>query len=198
MGAHHTTRKATIIATGIFAVFMLTAVGLYSLPYLTVYQIKKAIDENNSAKLREYIDFKSVREDLKEQIKAFLGSRMEILQKKVIELLGPDLAERLADKMVDKVIDSVVTPTGLDELMRGKIILSQITGGDKKPERGQSPDVSMHYESSSKFVVEIKNKSDPSREIKLILTRRGLEWILTAIKLPLNAIPAPNVSDLGL
>ncbi len=199
MGALRTTRKAKIIAAGIFLSFILLALGLYSLPYITAYQIKKAIDQDNSTKLREYINFTSVRQDLKEQIKAFLASRMGILRKssQLIELLGPDLAERLANKMVDKVIDAVVTAKGLDELMQGKIMLGQIAGGDKKQEEAQPPDVSMHYESSSKFVVGIKNRSHPGRETKLILTRRGLEWTLTAIKLPLDSIPLPNVLDLG-
>ncbi|MGB6065602.1 MAG: DUF2939 domain-containing protein [Desulfomonilaceae bacterium] len=199
MDAYHITRKAKIVTAIIVVFFILTVIGLYSLPYITIYQIKKATEQNNAAKLAEYIDFKSVRQDLKEQIKTFLASRMGILQKNnpVIQLLGADLAERLEDKMVDKVIDSVVTPKGLDELMRGKIILGQIVGGDKKLEGPQPSDVSLHYESWSKFVADIKNQSDPSKKIKLILTRRGLEWKLTGIKLPLDTIRWPNLPGLG-
>jgi Protein of unknown function (DUF2939) len=198
MGMDHLTRKAKIITATIVMFFTSIVIVLYSLPYVTLYQIKQATEQNNSAKLRDYIDFKSVRQDLKEQIKTFLASRMGILEKRnqVIELLGADLAGRLADKMVDKVIGAVVTPKGLDGLMQGKIIFGQITNEDKKLE-GQAPDVSLRYESSSQFIAEIKNRSDPSKKIKLILTRRGLEWRLTAIKLPLDTIPWPKVPDLG-
>jgi hypothetical protein len=198
MGMDNLTRKAKIVTAAIVMSFISIVIVLYSLPYVTLYQIKEATEQNNAAKLGEYIDFKSVRQDLKEQIKTFLASRMGILEKsnQVIELLGADLAERLADKMVDKVVDAVVTPKGLDGLIQGKIIFGQITNQDKKLE-GQAPDVSLRYESSSKFIAEIKNKSDPSKKIKLILTRRGLEWRVTAIKLPLDTIPWPKVSDLG-
>ncbi len=189
------TRRAKIITAIIVVLLVLTAAGIYSLPYMTLYQIKEAIEQNNSAKLRAHIDFESVRQNLKDQIKAFLATRMEAIQKtnQFLELLGVDLAGRLADTMVDKLIDTIVTPEGLDELMRGRIIVGQIASEDKKPESVPPPDVSLHYNSSSKFVAEITNKSDPSKKVELILTRRGLEWKLTAINLPLEALPLPNL-----
>jgi len=190
------TLKAKIVMTLVIVLFILTAAGFYSLPYLTVYQIKKAIDQNDSAKLREYIGFQSVRQDLKEQVKAFVAPGMEILRKsKAIEWFGTDLTEGYTDKLMDKIIDNVVTSSGLDELIRGKIILGQISGGEKKPEASQALDVSMDYESLSEFITEIKNQGDPSKGVKLILTRQGLDWKVTAIKLPLDTLRLPIVPD---
>ncbi len=191
------TRKTTIITAVVLVLVILTSAGLYSLPYVTLYEIKEAVEQNNSAKLRSYIDFESVRQDLKEQIKTFLTTKMEILRKsnQFLELLGADVAGRVADKMVDKVIDTVVTPEGLDELIRGKIIAGQIVRGDAKQEDVQPPEVSLHYESLSRFVAEIKNKNDPTKKVNLILTRRGLKWKLTAINLPLEALQLPNISE---
>jgi hypothetical protein len=189
------TQNVKITTIIVLALVILTSAGLYSLPYVTLYEIKQAVEQNNSEKLKSYIDFESVRRDLKEQIKAFLTTKMEILRKgnQFFELLGGDVAGRLADKMVDKVIDTVVTPQGLDELIRGKIIAGQIARDDAKQETAQPPEVTLHYESLSKFVAEIKNKSDPAQKVKLILTRRGLEWKLTAINLPLEGLPLPNI-----
>jgi hypothetical protein len=189
--------RAKIMTAIVFVSLILTSAGLYSLPYVTLYEIKEAVEHNNSVKLRAYIDFKSVRQDLKDQIKSFLETKMETVRKsnQILELLGSDIAGRLAETMVDKVIDTLVTPEGLDELMRGKIIAGQITGEDKQPEGAQPPDVSLRYESWSKFGAEIKDKSDPNKRVKLILTRQGLEWRLTAISLPLETIPWPNPTD---
>jgi hypothetical protein len=187
--------RAKIVTAIVLVLLIFTLAGLYSLPYVTLYEIKEAVEHNNTTKLRTYIDFEAVRQDLKEQIKAFLATKMETIRKssQFLELLGADVAGRLADIMVDKIIDTVVTPEGLDELMRGKIIAGQITSEDKPPEGAQPPEVYLHYESWSKFVAEIKNNNDPTKKIKLILTRRGLEWKLTAIILPLDALPLPRL-----
>lgn len=191
------TLPAKIIAAIVGVSLILTSAGLYSLPYVTLYEIKEAVEHNNSAKLKAYIDFESVRRDLKDQIRTFLATKLESVRKsnQVLELLGADIAGRLADKMVDKVIDAAVTPEGLDELMRGKIIAGQITSEDKQPEGAQPPDVSLHYETWSKFVAEIKNKSEPNKKVKLILTRQGLDWKLTAVSLPLDSIPWPSLTE---
>jgi hypothetical protein len=191
------TLTAKIIAAIVVVSLILTSAGLYSLPYVTLYEIKEAVEHNNSGKLKAYIDFESVRRDLKDQIRAFLATKLESVRKsnQVLELLGADIAGRLADKMVDKVIDTAVTPEGLDELMRGKIIAGQITSEDKQPEGTQPPDVSLHYETWSKFVAEIRNKSEPNKKVKLILTRQGLDWKLTAVSLPLDSIPWPNLTE---
>lgn len=195
------TRKAKIFSACIIGLLALSAGGLYALPYVTLYQIKEAVEQSNSEKLARYIDFTAVRQDLKEQLKGFLSTKKESIQKvaPLLELLGADLVGRLTDTMVDRVVDTLVTPAGMDELMRGKIILEQVRRPEKNPEGlptgpgGQPPDVSLRYKSTSQFVADIVNQSDPSKKAQLILTRRGLHWKLTAVKLPLESIPWPNI-----
>ncbi|HMK36712.1 MAG TPA: DUF2939 domain-containing protein [Desulfomonilaceae bacterium] len=195
-------RKSKIVAVAIIVLLSAVAAGLYSLPYVTLYQIKSAIEQNDAAKLAEYIDFTSVRQNLKDQLKTFLATRMDVIQKgaQILELLGSDVMSRLADTMVDKIVDSIVTPAGLDELMRGKIIFGQLSRGEKKQGTGQTadagappPKIALKYESSTKFVAEIEDRNDAAKKVRLILTRKGLDWKLTAIKLPLDSMPWPDV-----
>jgi hypothetical protein len=195
------TRRAKIISAIIIVSLILTAGCLYALPYITLYQIKEAAEQNNPEKLARYIDFNAVRQDLKEQLKTFVAVRRETIRKTapVLEMIGGELLGRVTDTMVDRVLDTLVTPAGLDELMRGKIILGQVFRGEKKLEDGKTrpgeppPEVSFKYESVSRFIVEIKNQADPNKKVKLVLTRRGLKWKLTALKLPLDSIPWPNI-----
>jgi DNA-binding transcriptional MerR regulator len=74
------TQNVKITTIIVLALVILTSAGLYSLPYVTLYEIKQAVEQNNSEKLKSYIDFESVRRDLKEQIKSFLTKKMEILR----------------------------------------------------------------------------------------------------------------------
>lgn len=43
---------------------------LFASPYLTIYQIRQAIEQEDSAALASHIDFPSVRQSLKDQVNA--------------------------------------------------------------------------------------------------------------------------------
>ena len=52
MDAYHITRKAKIVTAVIVVVFISTVIGLYSLPYITIYQIKKATETEQRGQAR--------------------------------------------------------------------------------------------------------------------------------------------------
>ena len=58
------------VAAGLFAAYMFAA------PYITVYQIKSAAENNDATTLSEYIDFPSLRQSYKGQITAMLEKDM--------------------------------------------------------------------------------------------------------------------------
>jgi len=106
-------RKPLLIMVGIAAIAL---AGVGSAPYVTVYQIQRAAQTQDTEALEEHIDFPRIREDLKEQVNA------SIMAKAKTELKDnpfAGLAMAMAIGFAEKMISSFVTPSGLVELMKG-------------------------------------------------------------------------------
>ena len=89
---------------------------LYASPYLAINNIKKAAEAGDTEKLSTYIDYPSVRESFKSQVKASVMKDMANSNSDGWEALG----EMLAVAMVDKVVDAMVTPEGVTLMLQGK------------------------------------------------------------------------------
>ncbi len=105
----------TVVFVGLFLVALLgyAAVG----PLITIHQIKSAIEQQDSEKLSEYVDFPTLRTNLKEQLNS------EVMKQAATQLKdNPFLALGLAfsPKLVEGIVDSFVTPSGISNLMAGK------------------------------------------------------------------------------
>ena len=88
---------------------------LYASPYLAINNIKKAAEAGDTEKLSTYIDYPSVRESFKSQVKASVMKDMANSNSDGWEALG----EMLAVAMVDKVVDAMVTPEGVTLMLQG-------------------------------------------------------------------------------
>nr|WP_239552821.1 DUF2939 domain-containing protein [Oceanisphaera litoralis] len=178
---------------------ILCAVGyVVAAPWLTAYRISNAVDRRDSVALAEQVEFDAVRQSLKQQ-----------LNSRVLRELGADtqqnsfaaLGAGLANIMVDSLLDAYMTPAGIERLMRGETPAPGIpesgppppsntdgNGSDAgKPQAERKKlfsDARMGYRSLHRFVVTVTD--DEGREAEFVLSRRGLEWKLTAILLPLN------------
>lgn len=167
---------------------------LAATPYITVNQIREAADQRDSQALAQHVEFDSVRRSLKDQ-----------LNTRVLQGLGGDIKKNpfaalgaaFANVMVDGLVDTYMTPAGIEQLMRGETPAPGIPASTSRPEvgaespqgeqkRGKRPfsDASMGYASLNTFVVTMKDESEA--EARFILRRRGLEWKLTEILLPLD------------
>lgn len=154
-------------------------------PFITVYQMKAAAEKNDGEALSEHIDFSSLRQSIKDQVNAmFLDKMTNDKNLKGNPYAG--LAMVFAGAFVDKAVDSYVTPDGITKLMAGERVSLEDRNQSNKEKAKNEPlkDASFAYESTDKFVVTIANK--PDEQIRFILRRRGLEWKLAEIKLPLN------------
>lgn len=155
-------------------------------PYITVYRMKSAAQELDGEALSEYIEFPSVRQSLKDQMNAAFAKVMadnDGMKGNPFASLGVAFAGVLIDKMVDVY----VTPAGMSQIMAGERPRQDEdprADGGKKSERQLLPDASMAYESLDKFVV--KSNRAEGGELRLVLRRRGLDWKLTEILLPLQ------------
>lgn len=152
-------------------------------PFMAIHQMRSAAEERDGEALAEYIEFPSVRQDLKDQLNVALGRSMaEDLKDNPFAMLGG----LLGSVLIDKTVDAFVTPAGITQLMRG-----QMPKESGRVEQSKSPSqerpfhgARYRYEAWDKFSVTVADEGEGD-EIKFILRRRGIGWKLTAIRLPL-------------
>jgi hypothetical protein len=170
---------------GLFAVVgVLFAIYVVGAPYLTVYQMRSAAESRDGEALSEHIDFPSVRQSLKDQMNAMLIKEMAKDEMKDNPFSAMGVA--IVGVMVDKMVDAYITPAGITQLMAGEKPNTRehgdSSGGAKKKPFSNA---SMSYESLSKFVITVRG--DTGTEGKFVLRRRGIDWKLTEIILPLKS-----------
>lgn len=171
-------KKVFVLAAALILALLIgyIAVG----PLITIHNIKSAIENKDSEKLSDYVDFPSLRTNLKEQLNS------ELLHHLSTELKdNPFMALGLAlgPKLVDGIVDSLVTPTNVSKLLTGKL------AGDQKDDMTQQPNQEKKwellnkarytYDSSSKFSVWVEDKH--GKKIRCVLTRDGFFWKLSNI-----------------
>jgi Protein of unknown function (DUF2939). len=170
---------------GIVLVLVIAAGYFAAAPYLSVRAIQKGLAENDSATLVRYIDFPSLRRNLKEQLNATYLRESEGQTNFLSALMNGFKA-----KLVDNMVESLITPEGLANLMAGKRSLSQ--AGETPPtappaeklaeKKKVFDDARFSYDSLEQFSVWLPNSK--GTEMRLILQRRGAIWKLVNITLP--------------
>lgn len=164
----------------------LLAVAAYAAagPWRTVHAIRDAIEANDSAAISEQVDFPALRASLKRQLADRLvrAAGAEV-QSNALGAFGIALATGASSMAVD----ATVNPLGLAALVQGRAVWRQIGNDFAPPDPGvpaQRPfhDARYRYESPSRFSVTVRDEA--GRPLAFILTRRGLDWRLTDVRLP--------------
>ena len=111
---------------------------------------------------------------------------------------GPDVSSSLfgaaalslANQVLGRGVDTLVTPMGIAALLQGratwKRAVGETVGGDTyAPAVPAEPlkHAEHHYESLSRFTATVQD--DDGDPVVFVLTRQGLRWRLTDIRLPL-------------
>ncbi len=165
-------------------------------PYLTVRAIRSAVEKQDAAALSRQVDFPALRTSLKAQ-----------LSDRLVREAGPDVQASalgsigltLAGGLIGGSVDAMVTPTGLGALMEGRKVWKRIGDGfapsapPPSAENGDSSAVpaaprpfdgaKYRYESLSRFTATVQD--DSGRPIVFVMSRDGLNWKLSDIRLPL-------------
>ena len=171
-----------LTAAVLIALVAYTAAG----PYLTVNAIRDAVKTQDAGALSRQVDFPALRSSLKAQVGDRLAREMGAqAQDNPFAAFGLTVASGLAGGLVD----AMVTPAGLGAMMEGRKVWDRASGVPI-PSRDQ-PDVrpqplqgaSYRYESLSRFTATVHDEQD--RPIVFVMTRRGLSWKLSDIRLPL-------------
>ena len=168
-------KKASILIIGLLVLL----IGyLYASPYLALNGIKNAAQERDAEKLSSYIDFPSVKQGVKEQVKAkFAAEMMAGDNKGGFEALG----SMFAATMTDTLVDGLITPEGVAAIMVKKE--EQESNGAQ--EESEDLQYETSYTSFSSFDVDIYDE-EGGEPLKIVLQRDGLSWKVTNINLPLD------------
>ncbi len=165
-------------------------------PYLTVRAIRSAVERQDAAALSKQVDFPALRASLKAQ-----------LTDRLVREAGPDIQSSalgaiglsIAGGVVGGVVEAMVTPTGLGAMMEGRKVWKRVGDGFSSapapaPQAadGETPapaaprpfdGAKYRYESLSRFTATVQD--DSGRPIQFVMTRDGLRWKLSDIRLPL-------------
>lgn len=163
-------------------------------PYRTIDAIREAVKEEDPRALAKQVDFPALRSNLKAQ----LGDRL-------VREAGPDiqaspfgaLGLRIANGLAGGIVDAMVTPVGLAAMMEGRRTWRRIDGFGALPPQpspaGADPDAKAaeplqdavyQYESLSRFTATVRDEAgDP---VVFVITRDGLNWRLSDIRLPVG------------
>lgn len=179
----------------IVVVLLVVAGWIAAGPYLTINAIRSAVQEQDAAKLSQHIDFPALRTSLKQQVDDYMvrraGTDMQA------SLLG-SIALQLASGATDGIVDAMATPAGLAALMEGRNFWHRLNGrradsGNSyatAPPRDPLEGAKYRFESPSRFTATIANADgDP---VVFVLTRQGVAWKVSDVRLPLNAIEATS------
>lgn len=169
-------------------VFMVVVVIGYvaAAPYLTVSNLKTGIVENDAELLSENIDFPVFRQNLKNRFSA-------AMMRNAGAAFGNNpftaVASRFASTMVEEVVDSFVTPSGLAKLMAGDKPYRSRPGRGNRP-AAESPNrddlfknARFSYDSLSRFSIRVP--TDTGDEVRFILERDGISWMLVDMVVPI-------------
>ena len=98
----------------VIAIVLLLALYLVS-PYYSFWRFTEALKAGDQQKFERMVDFRSVRESLKKQLRAKLNEGKPKEPKKESSLFG--LSDQFAPRLIDTLVDAYITPAGLAALL---------------------------------------------------------------------------------
>ncbi|MDH5823183.1 DUF2939 domain-containing protein [Luteimonas sp. RD2P54] len=156
-------------------------------PYLTIRAIQQAVQEDDTRALARQVDFPALRGSLKLQLDDAMVRRAgPEVQASLLGRIGLQVASGVSAGLVE----TMVTPVGLAALMEGRRVWRRIDiSAPPRPagaagEAGKPlQDAEHRYQSPSRFTATVHD--DDGRPIVFVLTRKGIRWRLSDIRLPL-------------
>lgn len=183
------------IAISFFLVLLLSGFLFVALgPFISLYGIKKGIDEENPQALESYIDFPELKINVKTRARQDLMESMGFDSSQTNNLLAR-FAMQFADQMIDIAIESVISPQGISLMMAGNdlndvIVQSRLEKPEEKNLKNFQEvlqDSEFSYVSHQEFTFSFENqdvKLNPEAEpgkTTLVFRRSGFQWKLSDV-----------------
>ncbi|WP_404786535.1 DUF2939 domain-containing protein [Altericista sp. CCNU0014] len=174
-------RQGLFLAGGAIAAFVGGGL-LYASPYLTLYQMYQAVERRDAQSISSSVDFPALRESIKDNLQSEILKETAKQDNPLLNLLGAALGSAI----LNPAIDTMVTPQGVMALLEGQRLQLGEGGGGAQTlsEKAAEVDVRSGYESFDRFVVSVKPKGEDVPPVELILSRQGLGWKVTGVRLP--------------
>jgi hypothetical protein len=177
-------RVHIVILCAVAALF----VGAYFIsPYAAVQALKSAARGHDRKQLEKLVDFPSVREGLKSQMKAYVLEQMRS-DPEMQNNPFAGFALALAPMMIDGAIEAYVTPDAMASIVDTGRPASSTKS--EKPMPSHPAEVTQGYKDLNTFDVSIVGRDEYAGATDLVFERQGLfAWRLTRINLPIDALP---------
>ena len=162
-------------------------------PVRTIYGIQSCIRQGEAERLDHYIDFPSVRTDLKAQIR----DRIQVENALSFEEPMGFLFSQLSTQFTDQMVDGFLNPETIASLMNGSL------SGNTKNTNEEAQDTwnidfiessetvqavlnnfKFRYLSLDAFEVVIENDHSEFNQARILFEREGLDWWITQLALP--------------
>ena len=159
-------------------------------PFLAYNAIRTAVQAHDTAELAEHVDFPVLRRNLKLQIDDYVVRKAGADVQS--SLLGA-FAVRIASGVAGGMVDTMVTPAGIGALLQGRAVWHRASGGGvtgntyehaSPGDPLREPDYG--FDSLSRFTATVEDGN--GEPVTFVLTRDGLQWKLTDIRLPISAV----------
>lgn len=179
-----TRRSPKLYAWIVLAVAVALLAWTASGPWRAMAGIHRAVQARDAAALARHVDFPALRASLKPQV-----------QDRIVRAAGADAQSgrfasfglTVATGLAGGLVDAMVTPVGLGAIMEGRRTWDRV-GNVPPPSAGAHheaapvPDPNLRFESLSRASAVVA--LDDGSELTLVLSRDGIRWRLTEIRLP--------------
>ncbi len=166
-------------------------------PYVTLHWLDQALLTDDTQALERLVDFPSVRQTLKADVKLALidKAQTEAGKGKILGIFGAALTVLLVPTVVDSAVEEMVTP---------EAILDNEEVVKRRRDKKSFIDFVTYafFESPTEFRVDLKDPDKPnSPTLTALMKLTGGRWRVVSVKLPpldtwFNG-PAPNAGKTG-
>lgn len=182
------TTKKWIIVSALISLSVILFAIFYALPYIALYNMRLAFQSGDAEDISSYIDFVTLRSNLKDQFKAEMRKKMEN-DERMRNNPFAGFAYAMANPLIDSMVDTTVTPKSLETFIQNRVNREREAANTEAPKEQTQVEsfwdkTEFEYKFPSKFIIKIK--VDDKKDMKLILTRNGFDWKLTDMKLPVK------------
>lgn len=191
---------------------LIGVVLFFASPYWVLYQINQAYQQNNAVGISKYIDFAQVKASLKPQIQQRMHTAIGIEHlPQALQKWGNQLNNALGDQLIDVVmneqtilllmqgkelkeaigLNTRATKNNINDVLGLKNTLDALSSlpniesslPEHLPTKVASPAKrKAHYTKWNQFDIVIP--TDSGNATRVIMTRAGLSWKITAVLLP--------------
>ena len=191
---------------------LIGVVLFFASPYWVLYQINQAYQQNNAVGISKYIDFAQVKASLKPQIQQRMHTAIGIEHlPQALQKWGNQLNNALGDQLIDVVmneqtilllmqgkelkeaigLNTRATKNNINDVLGLKNTLDALSSlpniesslPEHLPTKVASPAKrKAHYTKWNQFDIVIPTESGSANRV--IMTREGLSWKITAVLLP--------------